>query len=366
MIIVVAGCVAQQEKEKLLRRVGHLDAVLGTHHISDLPHAIERVRSRERVAMTDFPEIVESLHVPAPHRGKSPVCSYVTIMQGCSNYCTYCVVPYTRGPERSRPSRDIVSEVAELTAKGVKEVTLLGQNVNAYGIDGDSGDSFADLLQRLDTVSGLERVRFTTSHPKDFTPALVRAMADLKSVCEHVHLPLQSGSDRILAAMRRGYTMEQYMRTVTDLRERIPEVAITADMIVGFPGETDADFRATLEALETIRFDQIFSFKYSARPGTAAARLSGHLSEDVKSERLSRVHALQDRVTEEYHRAAEGTRAEILIEGFRAQTGQAFGRTRTNKIVNLVQADGVRAGDLVPVKVTRGLKHSLVGEESND
>ena len=362
MVTIVAGCVAQQEKTKLLKRVTHLDAVIGTHHISDLPAVLERIRHRERVVLAEFAESTDSLHIHAPHKGKSPVCSYVTIMQGCSNYCSYCVVPYTRGPEISRPSHDIVTEVEELVSNGVKEVTLLGQNENAYGKDLEGVASFGELLRRLDAISGLERIRFTTSHPKDFTIDLVEAMAELSSVCEHVHLPLQSGSDRILSAMRRGYTVAQYLETIRSLRARIPGVAITADMIVGFPGETDEDFLHTLAALEEIRFDQIFSFKYSARPGTAARKLPSHVAEEVKSERLDRVHALQDRITEEYHRTAEGTELEVLIEGLRPQTGQAFGRARTNKIVNLESADNVSVGELVQVRVVRGLRHSLVGE----
>lgn len=364
MVTIVAGCVAQQEKAKLLKRAAHLDAVIGTHHISDLPNVLERVRHRERVALTEFVQSTDSLHMHAPHKGKCSVCSYVTIMQGCSNYCSYCVVPYTRGPEVSRPSRDILIEVKKLVDNGVREVTLLGQNVNAYGKDLEEMASFSELLRLLDAISGLDRIRFTTSHPKDFTLDLVEAMAELSSVCEHVHLPLQSGSDRILSAMRRGYTAAQYLETIRGLRARIPGVAVTADMIVGFPGETDEDFRHTLAALEEIRFDQIFSFKYSARPGTVARRLPNHVAEEVKSERLDRVHALQDRITEDYHRTAEGTEVEVLIEGLRPQTGQAFGRARTNKIVNLESADNVSVGELVQVRVVRGLKHSLVGERS--
>jgi tRNA-2-methylthio-N6-dimethylallyladenosine synthase len=361
-VTIVAGCVAQQEKAKLLKRAAHLDAVIGTHHISELPAVLERIRHHERVTLTEFVKSTESLHMQAPHKGKSPVCSYVTIMQGCSNYCSYCVVPYTRGPEISRPAQDIVTEVRKLVEHGVKEVTLLGQNVNAYGKDLEGIASFGDLLRRLDGISGLERIRFTTSHPKDFTFDLVDAMAELSSVCEHVHLPLQSGSDRILSAMRRGYTREQYLEVIRGLRGRIPGVAITADMIVGFPGETAEDFQQTLAALEEIRFDQIFSFKYSARPGTAARRLPGHVADEDKSERLAQVHALQDRITEQYHKAAEETEVEVLIEGFRPQSGQPFGRARTNRIVNLEAADGAAVGELVQVRVVRGLKHSLVGK----
>ncbi|MBM3299681.1 MAG: tRNA (N6-isopentenyl adenosine(37)-C2)-methylthiotransferase MiaB [Deltaproteobacteria bacterium] len=363
MITVVAGCVAQQEKQKLLKRIDHLDLVLGTHSIAELPRALERVaQTRERSALTEFSQNTESLHLPAPNKGKSPVCSYVTIMQGCSNFCTYCVVPYTRGPEQSRPAHEILEEVRGLAGTGVREITLLGQNVNAYGNDLPDGMSFAQLLEQLDKVEPLDRIRFTTSHPRDFNDDLIAAIRDLERVCEHVHLPLQSGSDRVLSAMRRGYSLAQYIEKTDRLREEVSGVAITADMIVGFPGETEADFNATVEALTKIRFDQIFSFKYSPRPGTAALRLPDHLTEDVKSLRLSRIHEVQDQITEEYHKAAEGTEEEVLIEGVRQRDNQGFGRTRTNKIVNLNRPDGIGPGDLVKVRITRGLKHSLIGE----
>ncbi len=365
MVTVVTGCVAQQEKDKLLKKVSHLDAVLGTHCIADLPSVLDRVNNaRERFALTEFHSNMDSLHFPAPCKGSSHVCSYVTIMQGCSNFCSYCVVPFTRGPEQSRPADEVIEEINALVAKGVREVTLLGQNVNVYGNDlRRGGNSFARLLTELDGIQGLQRIRFTTSHPRDFNADLVSVMARLKSVCEHIHLPLQSGSDRILRAMKRGYTLADYLNKISLLREAIPSVAVTADMIVGFPGETEEDFSGTLAALEQIRFDQIFSFKYSVRPETAARNLPGQVPEEVKAERLSRVHALQDRITEDYHLVAEGTMEEVLIEGFKPKTAQPFGRTRTNKVVNLEPTNDLREGDLVEVKISRGLKHSLVGKK---
>lgn len=365
MIVAVAGCVAQQERGLLLKRAPHLDLVVGTHHIGELPALIERVRTaRSRVEATDFCEDVASLRLPAPHRGATPVCSYVTVMQGCSNFCTYCVVPYTRGPEQSRTTEDVIREVGRLVDHGVKEVTLLGQNVNAYGKDLGDGASFAGLLAALDRIEGLERVRFTTSHPRDFDDDLIDAMAGLAAVCEHIHLPLQSGSDRVLRAMGRGYTRDEYLHKVQALRERCSGVAITTDMIVGFPGESDQDFLQTCAALEEIRYDQIFSFKYSPRPGTAAARMPGTVDEEIKAQRLAEVHAIQDRITEEYHRAAEDTIEEVLIEGRREGSGQPFGRTRTNKIVNLGASDPACTGDLVTVRIVRGLRHSLLGERT--
>ncbi len=362
LVAVVAGCVAQQEKERLLKRVPHLDAVIGTHCIADLPGLVEQIRlERDRVARTGFSPRTESLHLAAPSKGSSPVCSYVTIMQGCSNFCSYCVVPYTRGPEQSRNEHEIVEEVQRLAAAGVKEVTLLGQNVNAYGKHKEAGCSFAELLGRLDRVEGLERIRFTTSHPRDFHEDLIEAMASLGKVCEHIHLPLQSGSDGILKAMRRGYTLDEYLAKIAALRDKLPGVALTTDIIVGFPGETDEDFQQTMEALATIRYDQIFSFKYSVRPGTSARKLPHRISDEVKAERLAEVQALQERITDEYHLGAVGTEEEILIEGIRDRSGQPFGRTRTNKIVNVDAAEGLKEGDVVRVSITKGLKHSLLG-----
>jgi len=362
MVTVVAGCVAQQEKEKLLRRASHLDLVLGTHSIAQLPKLLEQIRqSRKQIESTEFSADVESLHISAPLKGKNRVCSYVTIMQGCSNFCTYCVVPFTRGPEQSRARAEIINEVRDLVKNGVKEITLLGQNVNAYGKDLNNGTLFTDLLRELNRIPGLSRVRFTTSHPRDFDDNMAAAMADLGSVCEHIHLPLQSGSDTILRAMNRGYTSAEYWDKLRRLREKIPDVAVTTDIIVGFPGETERDFEATKRALQSIRFDQIFSFKFSPRPGTAAGKLADQVSEDVKVERLAAVHAIQDEITRQYHIDAEGTVAEVLIEGIRNGTNQPYGRTGTNKIVNLDSAVGVQEGDLLKVKIVRGLKHSLLG-----
>jgi len=367
MVTIVSGCVAQQQKEKLLKKAGHLDAVLGTHAIAQLPALVRQIReTRARLSCTDFSGDAESLHMPAPCKGPRSVCSYVTIMQGCSNFCSYCVVPFTRGPEQSRRSAEIIDEVRGLAERGIKEITLLGQNVNAYGNDLNGGESFSGLLRMLDAAPGLTRIRFTTSHPRDFHDVLIDAMADLTSVCEHVHLPLQSGSDRILRAMGRGYTFAEYREKIHRLRARIPAVAVTADMIVGFPGETDEDFQRTLDALGEIRFDQIFSFKFSARPGTAARNLPDQLPEEVKAARLAQVHALQDTITMEYHRAAEGTVEEILVEGTQQRTGQLVGRTRTNKIVNFDAVEGVSEGDLVRVKILRGLKHSFCGLRVSD
>lgn len=248
-----------------------------------------------------------------------------------------------------------------LVERGVKEITLLGQNVNAYGKDLNERALFTDLLTELNRIPELSRIRFTTSHPRDFNDNMASAMADLNSVCEHIHLPLQSGSDRILTAMNRGYTSLEYMEKLQRLREKIPNVAVTTDIIVGFPGESQADFEDTQRALQTIRFDQIFSFKFSQRPGTAAGKLSDQVPDEIKMERLATVHSIQDDITLQHHKNAEGSIEEVLIEGIRNGNGQPFGRTRTNKIVNLENSECIREGDLLKVRIIRGLKHSLLG-----
>lgn len=363
MIVVVAGCVAQQQKAKLLTKFHHLDLVLGAHHISELPELIEHIgKTRERISRVEFCNDVSSLHMLAPARGSSPVCSYVTVMQGCSNFCAYCVVPFTRGKEQSRDSLEIIEEVSELAGRGIKEITLLGQNVNAYGKDLENGRRLSQLLEKLSLVQGIERIRFTTSHPKDFDSSLAEAIAGLEKVCEHVHLPLQSGSDKVLEAMGRGYKFSDYLDKIQLLRIRAPECAITADMIVGFPGESDDDFEATVKALHRVRFDQIFSFKFSPRPGTLAEHMTDQVPEEIKKARLAKVHEIQDEITQTYHRQLEGSVVEALIEGHGRLQGQFFGRTRTNKIVNFSDDGHHAVGDIVKVTILRGLKHSLLGE----
>ncbi|MDR3604712.1 MAG: tRNA (N6-isopentenyl adenosine(37)-C2)-methylthiotransferase MiaB [Syntrophaceae bacterium] len=362
MVIVVAGCVAQQQHYELSKKFHHLDLVLGTHNISELPELVEKIRKdRQRVIRVDFSEDISSLHMLAPKRGPRPICSYVTIMQGCSNFCAYCVVPYTRGREQSRNLGEILEEVPQLCSKGVKEITLLGQNVNAYGKDLGNGNRFTELLEELSRIPGLDRIRFTTSHPRDFDASVATALGSLDKVCEHVHLPLQSGSDRILSSMRRGYSFSEYLDKIDILRSEAPGCSITTDIIVGFPGESDDDFKSTLTALEQIRFDQIFSFKFSSRPGTKAEHMADQIPEEVKKGRLAEVHTIQDRITQGYHKQLEGSVLEVLLEGHGRQN-QLYGRTRTNKIVNFNDNAGYPVGAIVQVKILRGLNHSLFGE----
>ncbi len=362
MVIVVAGCVAQQQPYELSKKFNHLDMVLGTHNISELPELVKKIRkNRQRVIRVDFSEDIHSLHMLAPRRGPTPICSYVTIMQGCSNFCAYCVVPYTRGREQSRNLEEILLEVSQLCSNGVKEITLLGQNVNAYGKDLGNGNRFIELLEALSRTRGLDRIRFTTSHPRDFDASLALAVGSLDKVCEHVHLPLQSGSDKILSSMRRGYSFSEYVEKINILRSEAPGCSITTDVIVGFPGESDDDFTSTLTALEQIRFDQIFSFKFSPRPGTKAEQMVDQIPEEVKKIRLAKIHAIQDKITQDYHKLLEGSLMEALLEGHSRQK-QLYGRTRTNKIVNLDDDGNYPVGAIVKVKILRGLNHSLFGE----
>ncbi|MGB9628900.1 MAG: tRNA (N6-isopentenyl adenosine(37)-C2)-methylthiotransferase MiaB, partial [Thermodesulfobacteriota bacterium] len=286
-ILGVAGCVAQQEGKRLLERIPYLDMVLGTQAIPQLPNLLEKIESsKERVCETGFDEGGAYLNPILPEKEDLQIKSYVTIMQGCNHFCSFCIVPYVRGRERSRPSQEIIDEVKHLVKMGIKEVCLLGQNVNSYG-KGISGEiRFPELLDRINQIEGLERIRFTTSHPEDLSDELVRLFSTLEKLCEHIHLPFQSGSDRILRRMNRKYTHSSYLKKVRHLREVCPSIAITADVMVGFPGEEEEDFQQTLSLIREVQFDELFSFKYSPRRGTRAAQFEDQVKEEVKKERL--------------------------------------------------------------------------------
>src|SRR5574337_708634 len=284
--------------------------------------------------------------------------AWVSIMYGCDNFCTYCVVPYLRGRERSRPPEDIIGEVRELGRQGYKEITLLGQNVNSYGKGLEAGADFPGLLRRLDDAPGIERIRFVTSHPRDLSDGLVAAIRDLPKVCEWVHLPLQSGSDRVLRAMNRKYAREEYLDKIRKLRHAVPDIALTTDIIVGFPGENEEDFEMTMKLLEEVRYDGIFAFKYSKRPGTAALGLSGHLPAELKEKRLEQVLSLQKTISEQKNRASIGTVQEILVDGFSKKGGTLSGRTRGNKVVNVKAPDSL-IGSLINVTITAAGKNSF-------
>jgi len=369
-IIGVAGCVAQQEGDKLLDRVPYLDMVIGTHAIPMLPQLLQRLEvSGERVCETSFDQMGKYLKAILPR--KRPVVgsyrldkvkSYVTIMQGCDHYCSFCIVPYVRGREKSRSSQEIIEEVKHLTEMGVKEVCLLGQNVNGYGRGLEEKISFPELLELVNEIKGIERIRFTTSHPKDLSEELIQAFSRLQKLCEHIHLPFQSGSNKILRAMHRGCTKESYLEKVDRLKKICPPIAITADVIVGFPGEEEKDFEETLGLLQKVQFDDLFSFKYSPRKETRASQFMEKVEEKVKQERLSILQEIQKGITLQKNQVLEGRVEEVLVEGLSKQSTQdVTGRTRTNKIVNF-EGNLKLAGQLVPVCITKAYPHSLRGE----
>jgi tRNA-2-methylthio-N6-dimethylallyladenosine synthase len=362
-IIGVAGCVAQQEGERLLDRMPYLDMVIGTQAIPALPGLVQKVETLgQRVCEIGFDAEGEYLKTPLPQRPLFKVKSYVTIMQGCDRFCSFCIVPYVRGRERSRPSKEIIREIKDLAEMGVKEVCLLGQNVNGYGkgMGGELG--FSELLHQINEVNGIERIRFTTSHPADISEELIQAFPKLNKLCEHIHLPFQSGSNRILKAMRRGYTKESYLEKIDRLKEICPSIALTADAIVGFPGEEERDFEETLELLQKVRFDDLFSFKYSPRKGTRAAQYEARVEEKVKQDRLSILQEIQKEITFQKNQELEGRMEEVLVEGQSKQSDRdGTGRTRSNKIVNF-QGDLVLVGKLIHVRITKAFPHSLRGE----
>jgi len=364
VIIGVGGCVAQQEGEKLLKRVPYLDLVFGTHNIHKLPELVEQVASSRarpvEIAFSRDPQYMEAGDGRTQVRGAK---AFVTIMQGCNNVCSFCIVPHVRGREVSRPSGKIIAEVEALVAQGIKEVMLLGQNVNSYGKLTAGEISFGELLQRVDGVDGIERIRFTTSHPQDLSPGLIEAFTTCSHLCEHLHLPVQSGSDTVLARMRRGYTRQEYLARIAGLRDRCPQVALTSDIIVGFPGESDDDFEATIELLQLVEYDEIYAFTYSPRPQTVSAKIyADDVPEEVKKARLQRVQTLQKEIALAKNRRRIGELDEILLEGpAKAKNGQMMGRTRTNRIVN-VSAPEILAGRIVAVRIVNATANSLIGE----
>jgi tRNA-2-methylthio-N6-dimethylallyladenosine synthase len=365
VILGVGGCVAQQEGEALLRRAPHLDLVFGTHNMHKLPQMVEEAREAARRSVeTAFyrdPFYLEDpLGLPETDGAKA----YVTIMQGCNKVCSFCIVPRVRGREVSRASENIVRDVEELVRRGVKEVMLLGQNVNSYGRTVEGERSFPELLERLNDVPGIRRIRFTTSHPQDLSPELVEAFVRLENLCEHLHLPLQSGSDAVLERMRRGYRLDEYMGRINELRRRRPEVAISTDMIVGFPGETEAEFEETLSIVREIEYDDMFTFTYSPRPRTVAAKVyDDDVPDEVKGERCRRLQELQKSISLRKNRTLIGAEQEILVEGpSRLGRDQLMGRTRTNRIVNFVPNEATVPAEMARVRVLNATPNSLVGE----
>ncbi|MFT7623853.1 MAG: tRNA-2-methylthio-N6-dimethylallyladenosine synthase [Myxococcota bacterium] len=376
LIIGVGGCVAQQEGARLLKKTRYLDLVFGPDTIANLPELLERVRTGgERVSDTSMHKKVtgyDFIEAEPQYDGRPN--AMVTVMKGCNKTCAYCIVPRVRGRELSKPKDQVVAEVERYVAHGVKEVMLLGQNVNSYGHDRKDGVLFPDLLDAVDAVEGLERLRFTTSHPWDCTDELVaRFDGRLNSLCEYFHLPIQSGSDRILEAMRRGYTADSYIERSDRLREACPDMVLSTDIIVGFPGETEADFQATLDLMERVGFDHVFGFSYSPRLGTSAAKLEDDISKELKSERLQRVFEIANRERAQRLQKYADQVVEVLVEGpskgslKAGQPPQLAGRTRTNVVVNFaipnLKLGAMRlVGELVNIRIQRVLPHSLVGE----
>lgn len=381
LIIGVGGCVAQQEAKKILERMPAVDLVFGTQAINRLPGLIEQIETKHcrivDVAMDEVPDIPESVVGVGT---ESQISKFVTIMRGCDNYCAYCVVPFVRGRESSRRPESIIREIRALVANGVREVTLLGQNVNSYGKK-QHLCSFAALLSKINEIEGLLRIRFTTSHPKDLSSELVTAFKSLDKLCSHIHLPVQSGSNRILRRMNRSYTREQYLDKVAKLRDTCPQIAITSDIIVGFPGETDGDFEQTLELVKMVEYDGLFAFQYSDRSYAPAAKLPAKVSEAVKSKRLQILLNLQQQYTKQKNQALVGSTQLVLADGLSkkqvsdptatdGQTLQWTGRTFTNKIVNfsldeLPISNQKLTGKLVDVRIEKAFAHSLFGKATN-
>ncbi|HPT61405.1 MAG TPA: tRNA (N6-isopentenyl adenosine(37)-C2)-methylthiotransferase MiaB [Bacillota bacterium] len=359
-IIGICGCMVQQgaEFEYIKNELPQVRLVFGTHNIHELPELLEKAEEGQRVlnVWEDKQEIVEGL----PAKRDQGVKAFVNISYGCNNFCTYCIVPYTRGREKSRTPENIISEVRELAQNGYKEVTLLGQNVNSYGKD--LGLDFAALLEKVHEVEGIERIRFTTSHPKDLSDRLIAAFKNLPKLCEHLHLPVQAGSDRILKKMNRRYTREQYLELVAKLRDAVPGIALTTDIIVGFPGETEEDFLQTLDIVEKVRYDSAFTFIYSPRKGTPAAEMPDQVDEEVKKERIYRLIDLQNRVSGEINQEIVGSTVEVLVEGTsKTDPSRLTGKTRSNKTINFPGDVGL-IGRTVQVEVTAGKLSSLEGK----
>lgn len=365
VLIGVCGCMMQQENvaKKLYKRYPFVDLIFGTHQMQELPAMLSSILNGERVLNNNKTgdDVIEGL----PTLRATEVSTSVSIMFGCNNFCSYCIVPYVRGRERSRESERILTEIKELVQNGYSEITLLGQNVNSYGKDIQT--SFPELLHAVSEIDGLRRIRFMTSHPKDLSPALMRAMAELEKVCPHIHLPVQSGSNRILQLMNRGYTREQYLDLVRSLREQVSDVEITTDIIVGFPGETDEDFKQTLDLVKQVEFAAAFTFMYSPRPGTRAAEMADQLPQSEKKKRLLTLNELQAEQTKKNNQKYVGYRGEVLVEGcdLRGAKALAYGKYENFKMVYF-PGDADMIGHYLRVEVEKTQKNSLIGKIINN
>ncbi|MFB7143991.1 tRNA (N6-isopentenyl adenosine(37)-C2)-methylthiotransferase MiaB [Agrobacterium deltaense] len=365
-MIGVAGCVAQAEGEEILRRAPAVDVVIGPQTYHRLPDALKRVRGGERVIETEYAVEDKFEHLPVAEKATlrtRGVTAFLTVQEGCDKFCTFCVVPYTRGSEVSRPVRQIVDEAMKLVDAGVREITLLGQNVNAWQGEGSKGEKWglAELLYRLAEIPGLARLRYTTSHPRDMDERLIGAHRDLRILMPYLHLPVQSGSDRILKAMNRRHTGEEYIQLIEKIRAARPDIAMSGDFIVGFPGETDRDFEDTMAMVETVKYAQAFSFKYSTRPGTPGADLTDQVAEEVKAERLERLQALLLRQQKEFAESLVGKTMDVLLEKPGRMPEQLIGRSPWLQSVNL-DAKTLKIGDIVNVRITATGPNSLFAE----
>lgn len=362
LLIGVGGCLPQQKAvaQKIRGRFPHVDLIFGTHNLPHLRNLIEQAKENRQTV-----EELLDRAVPAPEglpiKRASGIKAWVVITYGCNNFCTYCIVPYVRGRERSRQPADILAEITGLAAAGYKEVTLLGQNVNSYGRDLPDKIDFATLLEKVNKIAGIARIRFTTSHPRDFTPRLIEVIARGEKICEHIHLPVQAGSNHILSLMNRGYTREDYLALVAQIRQAIPGVALTTDIMVGFPGESDEDFAQTLDLVEQVRFDSAFMFIYNVRPGTPAAAMPGQVPDEIKRERIKDLIAKQNQITKEINQNEAGKIHQVLVDGESKTNPQLLsGRTRTNKLV-VFPGPSDLIGKFLDVQITRGKLTHLEG-----
>lgn len=362
VIIGITGCMAQKDKEKIFKKAPHVDFVLGTHNVHELPNIVKEITNSKETVLAVWDQ-AERIAPDVPAIRKGDISAWVPIMYGCNNFCTYCIVPYVRGRERSRPLNDIVQEISQLGKEGFKEVTLLGQNVNSYGKDSGGQFDFADLLKAVDSVESVERIRYMTSHPRDMNEKVIATICESKKVCEHFHLPIQSGSDEILKKMNRGYTTEYYLKLVEQIRKAIPNASITTDLIVGFPGETEELFKETMDLIKLVKFDAAYTFLYSKRSGTPAATMPDQVELSIKKDRLQKIMNEQNEISLAINKTLESLRLEVLVEGTsKNDESRMMGRTRTNKIVLWDKVGTEYPGQLVNVTIDKAQTWLLKGQ----
>ena len=366
MQIAVGGCLAQKDQSIILKKAPYVDVVFGTHNVGSLPALLERARIEEE-SQIEIKEALEHFPSTLPARRLSAFSAWVSVSVGCNNTCTFCIVPTLRGIEKDRSEEDVLREIRALVAQGVIEITLLGQNVNAYGVDFGDRQAFAKLLRKCGDIDGLERVRFMSPHPRDFTDDVIEAMAETHNVMPHLHMPLQSGSDRILQSMRRSYRSDRYLKILENVRSAIPHASITTDIIVGFPGESEEDFQATLDLCTEAQFAAAYTYQYSIRPGTPAATMPDQISAAVVGERYTRLHEHQQLISLGVNQRAIGKKMRVLVgeyEGRRdARESRLTGKSEDFRLVHFADSSNARAGDFVDVQITDASAHYLIGEE---